>query len=84
MINYDLTLTKEVTREFAWEVMARISKVKQKIKEDILLNQLQKSFGEFLRKLPVMTMEEVIDFQKVIKFLNEMLKEMGEGKSYIL
>ncbi len=76
MNNYDLTLKKEVTREFAWEVMARISKVKQKIKEEILLNQLQKSFGSELQRLPIMTMEEVIDFQKLIKFLNEMLKEM--------
>lgn len=49
-----------------------------------LLEQLKKSFGYQLQKLPAMTMEEVIDFQKVIKFLNEMLKEMGEGKSYIL
>ena len=27
MSNYDLTLTKEVTREFAWEVMASIFKL---------------------------------------------------------
>ena len=36
--------------------------------------------GYQLQKLPAMTMEEVIDFQKVIKFLNEMLKGIEEGK----
>lgn len=77
MSNYDLTLIKEVTREFAWEVMGRISRVEEKIREEILLNQLQKSFGDKLGELPRMTMEEVKDFQKIIKFLNEMLKEIG-------
>lgn len=77
MSNYDLTLKKEVTREFAWEVMGRISRVEEKIREEILLNQLQKSFGDKLGELPRMTMEEVKDFQKIIKFLNEMLKEIG-------
>lgn len=77
MSNYDLTLEKEVTREFAWEVMGRISRVEEKIREEILLNQLQKSFGDKLGELPRMTMEEVKDFQKIIKFLNEMLKEIG-------
>ena len=74
---YILTLEKEVTREFAWEVMGRISRVEEKIREEILLNQLQKSFGDKLGELPRMTMEEVKDFQKIIKFLNEMLKEIG-------
>ena len=74
---YNLTLEKEVTREFAWEVMGRISRVEEKIWEEILLNQLQKSFGDKLGELPRMTMEEVKDFQKIIKFLNEMLKEIG-------
>ncbi len=74
---YNLTLEKEVTREFAWEVMGRISRVEEKIREEILLNQLQKSFGDKLGELPRMTMEEVKDFQKIIKFLNEMLKENG-------
>ena len=74
---YNLTLEKEVTREFAWEVMGRISRVEEKIREEILLNQLQKSFGDKLGELPRMTMEEVKDFQKIIKFLNEMLKEIG-------
>ena len=73
---YNLTLEKEVTREFAWEVMGRISRVEEKIREEILLNQLQKSFGDKLGELPRMTMEEVKDFQKIIKFLNEMLKEI--------
>lgn len=77
MSNYDLTLEKEVTREFAWEVMANILKIKRKTNEEILLNQLQKSFGDKLGELPRMTMEEVKDFQKIIKFLNEMLKEIG-------
>ena len=66
---YNLTLEKEVTREFAWEVMGRISRVEEKIREEILLNQLQKSFGDKLGELPRMTMEEVKDFQKIIKFL---------------
>ena len=74
---YNLTLEKEVTREFAWEVMGRISRVEEKIREEILLNQLQKSFGDKLGELPRMAMEEVKDFQKIIKFLNEMLKEIG-------
>ena len=74
---YNLTLEKEVTREFAWEVMGRISRVEEKIREEILLNQLQKSLGDKLGELPRMTMEEVKDFQKIIKFLNEMLKEIG-------
>lgn len=74
---YNLTLEKEVTREFAWEVKGRISRVEEKIREEILLNQLQKSFGDKLGELPRMTMEEVKDFQKIIKFLNEMLKEIG-------
>ncbi len=74
---YNLTLEKEVTREFAWEVMGRISRVEEKIREEILLNQLQKSFGDKLGELPRMTMEEVKDFQNIIKFLNEMLKEIG-------
>ena len=74
---YNLTLEKEVTREFGWEVMGRISRVEEKIREEILLNQLQKSFGDKLGELPRMTMEEVKDFQKIIKFLNEMLKEIG-------
>ena len=74
--NYDLTLEKEVTREFAWEVMASIFQLEDINNKNILLEQLKKSFGKSLRKLPVMTMEEVIDFQKVIKFLNEMLKEI--------
>ena len=76
MSNYDLTLEKEVTREFAWEVMANISKTKRKISEEILLNQLQKSFGDMLDKLPIMTMEEVLNFQIIIKFLNDMLNEL--------
>lgn len=69
--------------EFA-EVMASIFQLEDINNKNILLEQLKKSFGYQLQKLPAMTMEEVIDFQKVIKFLNEMLKEMGEGKSYIL
>ena len=32
---YNLTLEKEVTREFAWEVMGRISRVEEKIEEEI-------------------------------------------------
>ena len=35
MSNYDLTLEKEVTREFAWEVMANILKIKRKTKRKI-------------------------------------------------
>ena len=76
MSNYDLTLEKEVTREFAWEVMANILKIKRKTNEEILLNQLQKSFGDMLGKLPIMTMEEVLNFQIIIKFLNDMLNEL--------
>ena len=76
MSNYDLTLEKEVTREFAWEDMANILKTKRKTKEEILLNQLQKSFGDVLGKLPIMTMEEVLNFQIIIKFLNDMLNEL--------
>ena len=76
MSNYDLTLEKEVTREFAWEVMANILKIKRKTNEEILLNQLQKSFGDVLGKLPIMTMEEVLNFQIIIKFFNDMLNEL--------
>ena len=76
MGNYDLTLKKEVTREFAWEVMASIFQLEDINNKNILLEQLKKSFGYQLQKLPAMTMEEVIDFQKVIKFLNEMFKEI--------
>ena len=81
MGNYDLTLKKEVTREFA-EVMASIFQLEDINNKNILLEQLKKSFGYQLQKLPAMTMEEVIDFQKVIKFLNEMFKEI-DGEQYM-
>ena len=63
MNNYDLTLKKEVTREFAQEVMARILKLEDIDNKDKLLEQLKKSFGLELQRLPVMTMQEVIDFK---------------------
>ena len=63
MNNYDLTLKKEVTREFAWEVMARILKLEDINNKDKLLEQLKKSFGLELQSLPVMTIQEVIDFK---------------------
>ena len=81
MGNYDLTLKKEVTREFA-EVMASIFQLEDINNKNILLEQLKKYFGYQLQKLPAMTMEEVIDFQKVIKFLNEMFKEI-DGEQYM-
>ncbi len=38
MSNYDLTLIKEVTREFAWEVMASIFKLEYINNTNILLD----------------------------------------------
>ncbi len=63
MNNYNLTLKKEVNREFAWEVMARILKLEDIDNKDKLLEQLKKSFGLELQRLPVMTMQQVIDFK---------------------
>ena len=43
---HDLTLKKEVAREGAWEVLARINKVEDIIGQNTLLELIYKKFGD--------------------------------------
>ena len=60
MSNYDLTLIKEVTREFAWEVMASIFKLEY-------INKLLPHLDEMLSEGGLMTIDDV----NVIKYGNK-------------
>ena len=75
---YDLTLKKEVSREGAWEIMGRISRVEKKIGESQLLKLIEKKIGEEIRNIPGMSEEEVNEFKVKIHFLIDILSELEE------
>ena len=72
--NYKITLSKEVTRECAWGVLAKISKIEDNIEESLLLKTINKEFGD------KMTEKDVENFDAIIQFLNNVFNKMqGEN-----
>lgn len=70
---YELTLAKEVAREGAWEVLARISKITNEKK---LLETFNKTLWDKTQTLPSMSKRDVEDFEVLIQFLNKVFKEV--------
>ena len=66
---YDLTLKKEVAREGAWEVLARINKVEDIVGENSLLELIYKKIGDKTLEIPKMTLEDIENFETIMKFL---------------
>lgn len=80
--NYELTLEKEILREGAWEVLARVHKIEKRMNErTFLINALENKISEKIRSIPNMSADEVKVFNYNIKFLNEILK-MAQGVEY--
>lgn len=73
---YDLTLKKEALREGVWEVLARISKIENKIGEHPLLTVISKDLLKKNTSLPNMSEEEVKELIVIKNFLNDNLKEI--------
>ena len=73
---YDLTLKKEVARECAWGVMAKFSKISDKVENSKLLEVIEEDFGKMLFKLSGMSEEEVDRFNAIIDFFNDSLKRI--------
>jgi len=73
---YDLTLKKEALREGTWEVLAKISKIENKIGENPFLTVISKSLVKKITNLSNMSEEEVKDLIVIKNFLNDNLKEI--------
>ena len=73
---YELTLAKEVAREGAWEVLARISKIENMIGESLLTKSINKHLFDKTWSLPAMSKRDVEDFEVLIQFLNKVFKEV--------
>lgn len=78
--NYKITLSKEVARECAWGVLAKISKIEDHIEKSLLLEIINKEFGDKIQDLPKMTEKDVENFEVIIQFLNNIFNKMqGEN-----
>ena len=64
---HDLTLKKEVAREGAWEVLARINKVEDILGKNSLLELIYKKFGDKTQEIPKMTLEDIENFETIMK-----------------
>ncbi len=73
---YDLTLKKEVAREGAWEILARINKVEDKIGKNTLLELIYKKFGDKTQEIPKMTLKDVENFEVIMDFLNNIFRKI--------
>ena len=73
---HDLTLKKEVAREGAWEVLARINKIEDIIGQNTLLELIYKKFGDKTQEIPKMKLEDVENFETIMKFLNNIFMEI--------
>ena len=73
---HDLTLKKEVAREGAWEILARINKVEDIIGQNPLLELIYKKFGDKTQEIPKMTLEDIEKFETIIQFLNNIFIEI--------
>ncbi|QYR61845.1 hypothetical protein [Fusobacterium polymorphum] len=73
---HDLILKKEVAREGAWEVLARINKVEDIIGQNSLLELIYKKFGDKTQEIPKMTLEDIEKFETIIQFLNNIFIEI--------
>lgn len=73
---HDLTLKKEVAREGAWEVLARINKVENIVGENSLLELIYKKIGDKTLEIPKMTLEDIENFETIMKFLNNIFMEI--------
>ena len=75
---YDLTLKKEVARECAWGVMGTITRIENKKGESPVLSLIEKEFWEEVRKIPIMTFEEVEALNVKINFIMKVLSKLEE------
>ena len=75
---YDLTLKKEVARECAWGVMGTITRIENKKGESPILTLIEKEFWEEVRKIPIMTFEEVEALNVKINFIMKVLSKLEE------
>ena len=73
---HDLTLKKEVAREGAWEVLARINKVEEILGQNPLLQLIYKKIGDKTLEIPKMTLEDIENFETIMKFLNNIFMEI--------
>ena len=73
---HDLTLKKEVAREGAWEVLARINKVAEILGQNPLLELIYKKIGDKTLEIPKMTLEDIENFETIMKFLNNIFMEI--------
>ncbi|QNE65776.1 hypothetical protein [Fusobacterium hwasookii] len=73
---HDLTLKKEVAREGAWEVLARINKIEDIIGQNTLLELIYKKFGDKTQEIPKMKLEGVENFEIIMQFLNNIFREI--------
>ena len=75
---YDLTLKKEVAREWAWGIMGTINRIENKKGEIPLLKIIEKNFWEELRKIPKMSSNEVDALNTNSNFVMKILLELEE------
>ena len=73
---HDLTLKKEVARECAWEVLARINKGEEILGQNPLLELIYKKIGDKTLEIPKMTLEDIENFETIMKFLNNIFMEI--------
>ena len=73
---HDLILKKEVAREGAWEVLARINKVEEILGQNPLLELIYKKIGDKTLEIPKMTLEDIENFETIMKFLNNIFMEI--------
>ena len=73
---HDLTLKKEVAREGAWEILARINKVEDIIGQNPLLELVYKKFGDKTQEIPKMRLEDIENFETIMQFLNNIFMEI--------
>ena len=73
---HDLTLKKEVAREGAWEILARINKVEDIIGQTPLLELIYKKFGDKTQEIPKMRLEDIENFETIMQFLNNIFMEI--------
>lgn len=78
MREYEVTMKKEVAREFAHGVMGTACRIELKKGESSILEVIKKNIYSEICKIPNMTVEQVENLNTVSKFMMGILREVEE------
>ena len=78
MKDYELTVKKEVAREFAHGVMGTVCRIEGKKGNSPIFEIITKNMYEEICKIPNMSIEEVENLNTISKFMMKILNELEE------